>query len=120
MFGGLQLTASPDLETWLAIQTHGFARPDAFDHVTAISYYFIVLFGITSLLAAYLVVAGKSQFLLPLGAGPLLTTLVYLASYGITDPSWYSVLALLGVGMLVSTPITVAWVVMTTTRPKMG
>ncbi|MHB8974639.1 MAG: hypothetical protein ACYC4N_29775 [Pirellulaceae bacterium] len=117
MFGGLQLIARPDLETWLATQAQGFARPDAFDHVTAISYYFIVLFGITSLLAAYLVVAVKSQFLLPLAAGPLLTTLVYLASYDIADPSWYSLLALLGVGMLVSTPITVAWVAMTRTRP---
>lgn len=102
MFGGLQLIARPDLEAWLAVQAQGFARPDAIFHVTAISYYFIVLFGITSLLAAYLVVAGKSQFLVPLAAGPSLTTLVYLASNGITNPDWYSLLALLGVGMLVS------------------
>ena len=68
MFGGLQLIARPDLEAWLAVQAQGCARPDAIFHVTAISYYFIVLFGITSLLAAYLVVAGKSQFLVPLAA----------------------------------------------------
>ncbi len=38
MFGGLQLIARPDLETWLAAQAQGFARPDAFDGVTATSY----------------------------------------------------------------------------------
>ena len=117
MFGGLQLIARPDLETWLAAQAQGFARPDAFDGVTATSYPFIVLFGVTSLLAAYLVVAGKSEFLLPLAAGPLLTSLVYLGSCGVTDPDWHSLLALLGLGMLVSTPITWAWVAMTRTRP---
>jgi hypothetical protein len=116
MFGGLQLVAKPDLETWLAAQTRGFARPDAFDHVTAISYYFIALFGLTSVFAAYLVVSRRTQFLVPLAVGPLLTSLVYLASYGITDPNWYALLALLGIGMFVGSPVTAVWIALNEAR----
>ena len=110
------MIANPDLETWLADQTKGFARPDAFDGVTRISPLFAALFGVTSLLAAFLVVSRKSQYLLPLAAGPLLTSLVYLVTHGVTDPSWWSLLALLGIGMLVGSPVTAAWVVLSWTR----
>lgn len=116
MFGGLQLVARPDLETWLANQTQGYARQDAFDHVTTISYYFTTIFAFTSLIAAYLVVSVRSQFLIPLAIGPLLSTLVYLAEYGASDPSWYSLLALLGIGMLVSSLVTTVWIALTSTR----
>ena len=116
MFGGLQLVAKPDLETWLAHQTQGYARQDAFDHVTAISYYFTPIFAFTSLIAAYLVVSIRSQFLIPLVIGPLLSSLVYLADYGTSDPNWYSLLALLGIGMLVSSLVTTVWVASTSAR----
>ena len=92
---------TPDLETWLATQTRGFARLDAFDGVTRISPSFAGLFGITSLFAAYLVVLHKSQFLVALAAGPLLAALVYLIDHGVADPAWFTLLPLLSIGMLV-------------------
>jgi hypothetical protein len=85
--GGFQLFATPDLETWLGVQLHGFARPDAFDGVADIAPLFAVVFTVTSLLAACLVVFHKTPYLLSLAAGPLLAGLVYLIMHGVTDPA---------------------------------
>lgn len=118
IFIGLQLIVNPDLETWLEDQTKGLARPDAFDGVAKISPLFAAVFGVTSLFAAFLVVSRRSQYLIPLSAGPLLTAFVYLAAYGVTDPHWWSLLALLGLGMLVASPVTATWVAFSWTPHK--
>ncbi len=109
-FCGLQLFATPDLETWLAAEFHGIARPDAFEGVADIAPLFAVLFGVISLLAAGLVVSRKASCLLMLAAGPLLAGLVYLVMHGVTDPAWFTLLALLVIGMLVGSPVTAVYV----------
>jgi hypothetical protein len=115
-FCGFWLFATPDLETWLAARLNGLARPDAFDGVADIAPLFAVLFAITSLLAACLVVSRKASYLLLLAAGPLLAGLVYVVTHGVTDPAWFTLLALLSIGMLLSSPVTAAHVVCATKR----
>jgi len=117
-FCGFQLFAAPDLETWLAAEFRGFARPDAFEGVADIAPLFAVLFGVTSLLAAGLVVSRKASYLLTLAAGPLLAGLVYLVMHGVTDPAWFTLLALLVIGMLVGSPVTAVYVAVTAKRHR--
>lgn len=112
LMGTLQYVAKPDLEIWLAIQTKGFSRQDAFNGVNGISTTFTVLLAVTSVLAMLLIVFHKSKFLLSLASGPMLAGLAYLVGYGFTDPAWFTLLALLSIGMLVSAPVTTAWVLL--------
>ncbi|MAG93815.1 MAG: hypothetical protein CMJ48_08715 [Planctomycetaceae bacterium] len=109
MLCGLQLVATSDLETWLATHTRGTSRADAFDSITRISTTFTALLGITSLFAAWLVVSHRSQYLLGLAVGPCCAILTYLISYGTSDPAWFTLLALLSIGMLVGSPVTGVW-----------
>lgn len=102
----------------LIVTFTNWRRVDGKQVTTDKVYYFTPLFGIWSLFAAYLIVSRKAQFLFVLAVGPLLTLLVYLAEYGTVDPSWYSLLALLGIGMLVSSVVTALWVALTVT-PQM-
>ena len=113
---GFQLAARPDPETWLASHAEGFARPDAFDGVTRISPLFATCLGCTCVVAVYFVLSGRLQFLLPLAAGPLLASLVYLADYGLADPSWFTLLVLLTIGMLVSSPVAGIWAILKSVR----
>lgn len=105
----LQLSLTPDVELWLANHTRGFARPDAFDGVARIAPLFTGFFGFTSLLAAYLILSHRAQNVVFLAVGPCLGGLVYLAIYGVTDPAWFTLLALMSVGMLAATLVTLAW-----------
>jgi hypothetical protein len=112
---GFHVVVGADLQAWLKDRAGGLARPDAFDGVNAIWPRFSTLLGITSLLAAYLVVSHKSRSLVVLAIGPCLATVAYLAANGITDPEWFTLLALLSIGMLVSSIVTV-WATIRTGR----
>lgn len=90
MIIGFAVFATPDLESWLANQTKGIARRDAFSDVNGISTNFATSFGITSLFVSYLLVAHKSQFLIPL--------------------------ALLTLGIWISFLVTAVWVAIDNTR----
>lgn len=114
----LLLIASPDLETWLTHQTGEFFRKDAFESVNEASPVFAVTLAFTSFFAMYLVLAHRSAFLLPLAAGPLLAAIVYLATYGITDPAWFTLFALMSIGMLVATPVTFMWTLWSKHQPE--
>ncbi|MDY0169352.1 MAG: hypothetical protein RBS80_22605 [Thermoguttaceae bacterium] len=91
-------------------QTKGSARADAFDGVNAASPAFHGVLTATSLIAACLVLLRRSPYLVSLAVGPLLAMVVYLAAYGLTDPAWHGIMALLTVGMFVSSLVTIAWV----------
>jgi hypothetical protein len=98
-----------DLETWLKRQTGGFFRKDAFEGLIHVSPLFAVTLAVTSLLAMHYILSHRSRFLLPLLAGPALAAVVYLVDHGLTDPSWYALLALMSIGMLAGTPVTFVW-----------
>ena len=104
-----QIMARPDPEYWLSQQTKGFSRSDAFDGVTNILPVFSTLFGITSLFGAFCIARQHAQYLIPLSVGPILAGMVYLIMHGVTDPAWFTLLALLTIGMLVGSPVTVVW-----------
>ena len=106
-FSVLLLIAVPDLETWLKIKTEGFSRHDAFKGLTGVAPVFAFVLGATSLVAAYFVITHKSQYLLPMSAGPLFGIFSYLPVNGLTDPEWCALVALLTIGMMVATPVTI-------------
>jgi len=108
---GLQFLMTVDAEMWLAEYFHGFARPDAFSGVNRILRFFVALFCATSILAAYFVTIRRSEFLILLATAPSLATLVYVTGHGIADPSWFQLLALLSIGMLVGVLITSLWAI---------
>ena len=58
------------------------------------------------LFTAFFILSRKFNFLIPLAAGPALATFTYLIMHGITDPAWFTWLALLTNGMLVGSPVT--------------
>jgi hypothetical protein len=113
LVAGIQLIAQPDPEYWLSQQAKGYARGDAFDGVSQIMPLFTVFFVGTSVLAAFFILSRKSNFLTPLAAGPSIATFVYLIMHGITDPSWFTLLLLLTIGMLVGSPVTAIWAAVT-------
>jgi hypothetical protein len=117
-FCGFQLFAAPDLETWLASRFNGFARPDAFDGVADIAPLFAVVFAVTSLLAACLVAFHRTPYLSTLAAGPLLAGLVYVVMHSVNDPAWFTLLALLTIGMLVGAPVTAVHLAVTAKRQR--
>ena len=101
MFGGLQLVATPDLEAWLTkIESHTYLPCCSASHQCS----------------PRIVLSHKSRYLLPLATGPLLGLLLYLGGYGVTDPAWFTLLALLSIGMLVGTVVTVTWIVIRMNR----
>ncbi len=110
-FHCLLSVAQPDLKTWLSVQTEGYSRPDAFDGVNRVSETFSVLFDVFSILTALLIIFRRYQQVLLMIIGPVLTTLCYLAGNGFHDPAWMSLLALLSIGMLVSSVVVVALIV---------
>jgi hypothetical protein len=116
--GGFQLFAKLDLESMLAIRFQGVARPDAFDGVADIAPLFVVMFAVNSLLAACLVAFHKTPYLWTLAAGPLLAGLVYVVMHGVTDPAWFTLLALLTIGMLVGAPVTAVQLAATAKRQR--
>ncbi len=111
LFGGLQLIASPDLEIWLTERTRGTSRPDAFEHVNRIAPLFSSALGCASILACSLVLLKRTRFLLPLASGPLMAVTIYLASFGLIDPAWFSLLAILTVFLMVSSSVTLVYAV---------
>lgn len=107
------LIAQPDPGYWLSQQSKGYARGDAFDGVTTIMPLFTTFFGGTSVLAGFFIFSRRSHFLIPFAAGPSLATFAYLIMHGITDPAWFTLLALLTIGMLVGSPVTAIWAAVT-------
>ena len=112
MLGAIQILTRSDPETWLSQHAKGYARRDAFNGVTNIMPLFSVLFAGTSLLAAFCVCRQLPQFLISLTAGPMLASLVYLIIHGFSDPAWFTLLALLTIGMLVGSSVTAVWVML--------
>lgn len=109
LFGALQVVAAPDLETWLIERTQGAFRNDAFDHVNRIAPLFSAALILASALACSLVALKQFRFLLPLASGPLLALAVYLLTNGLTDPAWFSLLAILTVFLVVSSSVTLIY-----------
>lgn len=115
-FCGFCFFATPDLESWLSARFDGVARPDGFDGVNKITTLFSVSFTGTSFFAACLILCRKLRYVLALAAGPVLAGLGYLVMHGVTDPAWFTLLALLSIGMLLSSPVTAAHAVIAAKR----
>lgn len=109
-----QVLMKPDPELWLSNHYRGIARPDAFDSLTRIAPIFCVSTGVLFGLAAALVLIRRTPYLIPLFSGPVLTVVACIAVEDLSDPAWFTVLAVFSIGVFAGSVITMAWLAIRT------
>jgi hypothetical protein len=101
-FAALLLSSGGSPEASLRVMFGRYSRPDAFSSVDRIAGLSCILHTLLCALAVIAVSRRRFDVVTVLCIGPSLALLVYVIADGISDPAWYTFLALCSIGETVS------------------
>lgn len=100
------LATKPDFERYLIENAPGNPMTDAFNGLNKMIPVFMILLAGTVIVFAIIYQTRKYIFMIPLLFGPMICFVGWYVTENFEDPSWFHMVAITAVGMLVSCPIT--------------
>lgn len=106
LLAALVLFLEPNVESFLAYNLPGPHMPNAFKHLNQNMPMTMILVATNSALAAKNVMQRRYKMLMPLFAGPGMCFIGWYMTENWDDPSWFHLVALTSLGMLIACAIT--------------